>query len=112
MTDIAKAKCSVCEKMFPVWKLFKHEDYLCGSCHPDIGDLPECPECERELYIGCRVRILVENKAALEISETGVIYNYLPARPWPWHVRPDNWPPHVPGIAFSAQEIEPLEEER
>jgi hypothetical protein len=64
-----------------------------------------------ELAIGMRVRILVP--LLDEIKDRGVIYNYCPSRPWPWHVRPDDWPCDLfgRGIAFDATEIEPESED-
>lgn len=59
------------------------------------------------LSIGMKVRILrplLDNS----IEKQGTIYNYLPSRPWPWHVRPGNWAEAVPGIAFTEAELEPM----
>ncbi len=63
-----------------------------------------------ELQIGMRVRILHTFFRA-EVPETGTIYNYLPSRPCPWHVRPDGWPEHQAGIACRQEELTPLEQE-
>lgn len=62
------------------------------------------------LEIGMKVYILFplhENR-----RRTGVIYNYLPQRQWPYHVRPDGWPEDKPGIACTEEELEPIEEPR
>jgi len=40
----------------------------------------------------------------------GVIYDYLPRRQWPYHVRPDDWPKDKPSIAYTEEELEPIEE--
>jgi hypothetical protein len=62
------------------------------------------------LHVGQRVRILVAQNYE-HVAGPGVIHNYLPSRPCPWHVRPDGafWD-NGPGIAFHAWELESLEE--
>ena len=62
-----------------------------------------------KLHTGQRVRILIP--LCCEISQQGTIYDYLPSRPHPWHVRPDGRPQSEPGIAFTAEELKPIEEE-
>jgi hypothetical protein len=62
------------------------------------------------LRVGMSVEILIPLDDG--IAQRGIIYDYLPSRPWPYHVRPDGWEKDAPGIAFSADEIKPLEQER
>lgn len=56
------------------------------------------------LHIGACVRILFGELA----GEPSTIYNHLPSRLYPWHVRPNSWPADAPGIALRADEIEYL----
>jgi len=53
-----------------------------------------------------KVRILMPLKEG--VSKLGTIYNHLPGRPFPWHVLPDGYGDKY-GIAFTENEIEPLE---
>lgn len=57
---------------------------------------------ERHLKIGARVRIQMGEQT----GKLGTVYNHLPSRPAPWHVRPDSWPEDVPGIAYKADELD------
>ncbi len=57
------------------------------------------------LVIGTRVCIL---PPSVNRTSTGVIYNYVPSRQWPYHVRPDDWPENEPGIAYTEEELEPI----
>ena len=59
------------------------------------------------LAIGTKVYILfpLPNNR----HRTGVIYDYLPRRQWPYHVRLDDWPKDKPGIAYTEAELEPIE---
>jgi hypothetical protein len=57
------------------------------------------------MKIGDRVIIRVEGE---HYGEQGTIYNYIPGRPCPWHVRPDNWEPDFAGIAYMADELQPV----
>lgn len=59
------------------------------------------------LQVGSRVRILVGDYA----GQLGTVYNHLPSRPAPWHVRPDLWPQDEPGIAYTVDELEVIREE-
>ena len=43
-----------------------------------------------------------------ESAAPGVIYDYVPSRRWPFHVRPDGWPEDVAGIAYTEEELEPI----
>jgi hypothetical protein len=54
-----------------------------------------------------RVRILRQFQDG--IKREGTIYNHVPNRPCPWHVLPDNWPEGLSGIAFTEEELEPIE---
>ncbi len=58
------------------------------------------------LHIGMHVRILLPLREG--VSQQGTIYNYLPSRPCPYHVMPDGYDDKY-GIAFTADELEPLE---
>jgi hypothetical protein len=56
--------------------------------------------------VGMKVRILLPLREGIE--QQGTIYNYMPSRPYPWHVLPDNYD-DIYGIAFTEAEIEPSE---
>lgn len=62
---------------------------------------------DNPLHVGVRVRILCDGELR---GETGTIYNYLPSRPAPWHVRPDTWPRTQAGIAYKMDELELIDE--
>lgn len=77
----------------------------CVEWHPDSRELLTealADIRERRLAVGARVRILVGE----EEGKLGTVYNHLPSRPAPWHVRPDDYDPDVPGIAFKADELD------
>lgn len=58
------------------------------------------------LAIGARVRI----RYGRELNGClGTVYNHLPSRPYPWHVRPDGWDKNEAGVALKADEIEMIE---
>lgn len=57
----------------------------------------------RHLKVGARVRIQAAGQMR---GELGTVYNYLPSRPCPWHVRPDMWAEGSPGIAYLAEELD------
>lgn len=108
--------------------LLAQEEYLCsGLAHWRASGFAECDEhiiqClewhpdsreslalaltdlrERYLKPGCRVRIQYGN----EKGKLGRIYNDCPGRPARWHVRPDDWPGDVPGIAYKSEELDVL----
>ncbi len=58
--------------------------------------------------IGARVRIIAKDSNHNGCS--GTIYNHLPSRPYPWHVRPDGWNTDEPGIAYKEDELELIED--
>lgn len=58
---------------------------------------------QSQLHINGRVRILWGEQS----GKLGTIYNCAYDRPAPWHVRPDDWPADVPGIAYKADELQP-----
>jgi hypothetical protein len=62
------------------------------------------------LAIGTRVYILFPLPSSR--LRKGVIYDYLPWRKWPYHVRPDGWPEDKPGLACTETELEPIEKPR
>lgn len=62
-----------------------------------------------KLAIGQRVRIIIPVSRCT--TQEGVIYDYLPSRIWPWRVRPDGEFWEGEGIAFLAEELEPIAEE-
>lgn len=89
---------------------------------PDMAHLPEQDQqaiqdfavylrekaaAQRKYDIGQRVRIVKSD--SLECGNLGTVYDYLPSRRWPYHVRPDGefWR-DGPGIAFTAEELEPI----
>ena len=56
--------------------------------------------------IGMKVYILFplhENR-----RRTGILYDYLPGRMWPYHVRPDGWAENKSGIACTEEELAPI----
>lgn len=57
-----------------------------------------------ELTIGDRVTIV--RLGSTNYGKMGTVYNYLPSRPAPYHVRPDGWPEHQAGIAYTREELE------
>lgn len=76
-------------------KLPDNRDWL----QPALADIRE-----RHLHAGARVRIQMGD----ETGNLGTVYNHLPGRPAPWHVRPDGWPADEPGIAYKAEELDVL----
>lgn len=58
---------------------------------------------ERYLKVGARVRIQMGKQA----GNLGTVYNHLPSRPAPWHVRPDGWL-DCAGVAYKADELDVL----
>ena len=64
-----------------------------------------------KLAIGMRAR--VTSPEFESFGKTGIIYDYLPSRPWPYHWLPDGAEPGTgEGIAFLEDELEPIEEEK
>lgn len=62
-----------------------------------------------QLHVGQRARVISPEFESC--GKTGTIYNYLPSRPWPWHWLPDGAQPGTgAGIAFTEDELEPIEE--
>jgi hypothetical protein len=57
--------------------------------------------------IGTRVTMRYPDPAT---PRMGVIYDYIPYKRWPYHVRPDGWPEDRPGIACTEAELVPLDE--
>lgn len=94
----------------PAWWLLNGMAF-CDECVMDmLSQLPDNREWlaealadirERRLKVGARVRILMGE----EEGKLGTIYNHLPSRPAPWHVRPDGWLDNA-GIAFKADELD------
>lgn len=86
---------------------------ICDKCIADMLErLPDNREWlepaladirARHLKIGARVRIQAAGQMR---GELGTVYNYLPSRPWPWHVRPDIWAEGSPGVAYLADELD------
>jgi hypothetical protein len=58
---------------------------------------------------GARVRITAPDSD--HNGQCATVYNYLPSRPYPWHVRPDGWSEDEPGIAYGEDELELIEQE-
>ena len=57
------------------------------------------------LEIGTRVTILYPDPAN---PRTGVIYDYIPYKWWPYHVQPDGWREDKAGIACTEAELIPI----
>jgi hypothetical protein len=56
--------------------------------------------------IGTRVTMLYPNPA---IPRIGVIYDYIPYKIWPYHVRPGGWPEDRLGIACTETALVPFD---